>query len=171
MSWRATAGHRISIISAESGLKQYEFANRLGFTETTMSAAIHARTNPIRVIEEIHKKYFIPMEYFFTADDRNAEYILHPERKVEDEKELHPTWEQYNEKCKQIKELEDTMANQGELAKNLIEEANANAEKAAEERDDAYIMLEAYKAETQKTDVRPIIKALTKAIEDLAEVL
>jgi len=174
MDWRKTAGFRCGVIIGESGKTQKDFAKLIDMTPSNLSKAVKGLINPISVCECISKLYKIPMEYFFLSDDREAEYLLHPEKRIEEEKELHPTWEQFNEKVEEVKALKEELS----AAEGRIERAIEYGKNKTIEVDNITAEMEALKKKqvvvvnsSEKPDVRPIIKAMLKAIEDLAEVI
>lgn len=168
------AGFRLGILISESGKTQSEFSELMGIPHATMNRAVLGGVAKIATLERIAKARKIPIEYFFVEDDREAEYILHPEKRIEEEKELHPTWEQLNNKIEEVKTLKEELS----VAEGRIERAIEYGKNKTIEVENMTAEIEALKNKqvkvvnsSEKPDVRPIIKAMLKAIEDLTEVL
>lgn len=85
MEYKNRVGFRIGILVSESGKTQRDFADRIGVSQPTLNRAIRGDGVTFETLNAIADYYRIPFEYFFIEDDREAECILHPERRVEEE--------------------------------------------------------------------------------------
>ena len=144
-------GHRVGILVSESGKTHEDYGKMVGLPQATISRLVKGIPPRVSTLEKISDSRKIPIEYFFVEDDREAEYLLHPERRVEEE----------NKQDFLVNEFKNAFQNEQEKNRRLKEEL---AEKEA-------IIREQSARDDIPLNVKELAKALLKATETLIEAL
>lgn len=144
MEYGKVAGFRLGVLVAERAKTQREFGALVGISQATLNRMIKGAYTSFENYERIANKLNIPMSYFFEGDDRKAEWLIHPE----------------------LKPTEENTISKSDIELEMVKAEN---KRLREECDKAH--LQVLSKPEIKTDVRPIIKAMLKAIADLAEVI
>ena len=144
-------GFGLGILIDESGKSHEDFGRLVGIPQTSISRLKRGGATKVSTLEKICKARNIPIEYFFVEDDREAEYLLHPERREQME----------NEKDYLVNEFKSAFQNEQEKTKRLKEEIAKKDEIINEQRMRDDIPL----------NIKELAKALLKATETLIEAL
>ena len=151
MEYAKRIGFRLGVIVSESGKTQREFARLIGISQANLNRVLRGNGVTFKSLNDIAERFKVPLEYFFVEDDREAEYILHPEKRIQEE----------NEQNFLVNEFKNAFQNEQEKNRRLKEELAKKDEIISEQSAKDEIPL----------NVKELAKALLKATETLIEAL